>query len=138
VAIRFLHQHVPLALAVLVLTFRYVPESRGAASQGRIDVAGALLAAVGLGGIVYALIEAQVAGWGGKAVPGSLLIGLCALAIFLVVEWRHSSPMLPLRLFRSRDFAGANLLDAASLCCYRREFVFLPVEHCPGPWLFQR
>jgi EmrB/QacA subfamily drug resistance transporter len=120
--------NLPLALAVLLLTFRYVPESRGAAPKGGIDGLGALLAAVGLGGIVYALIEAQFAGWSGKVVPGSLLIGVCALALFMVVEWRHPTPMLPLRLFRSRDFAGANLLTLLLYAALGGSLFFLPLN----------
>ena len=120
--------NVPLALAVLVLTFRYVPESRGESSAGPIDWLGAVLAAVGLGGIVYALIEAQFAGWSNRPVLGALALGACALAAFLVVEWRHSAPMLPLRLFRSTDFAGANLLTLLLYFALGGSLFFLPLN----------
>jgi predicted MFS family arabinose efflux permease len=112
----------------LVLTFRYVPESRGESSGGPIDWLGAVLAAVGLGGIVYALIEAQFAGWSNRPVLGSLALGACALAAFLVVEWRHSAPMLPLRLFRSTDFAGANLLTLLLYAALGGSLFFLPLN----------
>jgi hypothetical protein len=85
-----------------------------------------LLAAVGLGGIVYALIEAQFAGWSGKVVLAA--IGVCALALFMVVEWRHPTPMLPLRLFRSRDFAGANLLTLLLYAALGGSLFFLPLN----------
>ena len=120
--------NVPLALAVLVLTFRHVPESRGESSDGPIDWLGAVLAAIGLGGIVYALIEAQFVGWSSRSVLGSLVLGACVLAAFLVVEWRHSTPMLPLRLFRSADFAGANLLTLLLYAALGGSLFFLPLN----------
>lgn len=121
--------NVPLALAVLALTFRYVPESRNEASQGQpIDWLGAVLAAVGLGGVVYALIESQTAGWGNGAVLGSLATGVLALLAFVAVEWRLTAPMLPLRLFRSRDFAGANLLTLLLYAALGGSLFFLPLN----------
>ncbi|MEP6997390.1 MAG: MFS transporter, partial [Betaproteobacteria bacterium] len=120
--------NVPLALAVLVLTFRYVPESRGESQGNRIDWPGAVLAAISLGGIVFALIEAQTAGWGDRAVLVSLAVGLCALPAFVAVELRHTAPMLPLRLFRSRDFAGANLLTLLLYAALAGSLFFLPLN----------
>ena len=120
--------NVPLALAVLVLTFRHVPESRGESSDGPIDWLGAVLAAIGLGSIVYALIEAPFAGLSSRSVLASLALGACVLAAFLVVEWRHSAPMLPLRLFRSADFAGANLLTLLLYAALGGSLFFLPLN----------
>lgn len=120
--------NMPLALAVLVLTLRYVPESRSQTRADRIDWFGAVLAAIGLGGVVYALIEAQTASWSDKAVLGSLAIGGLSLAVFLVVEWRQSAPMLPLHLFRSRDFAGANLLTLLLYAALGGSLFFLPLN----------
>ena len=120
--------NVPLAVAVLVLTFRYVPESRGESSEDPIDWLGAVLAAIGLGGVVYALIEAQFVGWSNQAVWGSLALGLCALAAFLVVEWRQRAPMLPLRLFRSTEFAGANVLTLLLYAALGGSLFFLPLN----------
>lgn len=120
--------NVPLAAAVLILTFRYVPESRGVSSEDPIDWLGAVLAAMGLGGVVYALIEAQFVGWGNQTIWGSLTLGLCALAAFLVVEWHHPAPMLPLRLFRSAEFAGANLLTLLLYAALGGSLFFLPLN----------
>jgi EmrB/QacA subfamily drug resistance transporter len=120
--------NVPLALAVLVLTFRYVPESRGESADGPIDWLGAVLAAIGLGGIVYALIEAPFVGWSSRPVLGSLALAAIVLAAFVVVEWRHSAPMLPLRLFRSADFAGANLLTLLLYAALGGSLFFLPLN----------
>jgi EmrB/QacA subfamily drug resistance transporter len=120
--------NVPLAVAVLVLTFRYVPESRGVSSEDPIDWLGAVLAAMGLGGVVYALIEAQFVGWSNQTIWGSLTLGLCALAAFVVVEWHHSAPMLPLRLFRSAEFAGANLLTLLLYAALGGSLFFFPLN----------
>jgi EmrB/QacA subfamily drug resistance transporter len=120
--------NVPLALAVLVLTLRHVPESRGERPEGRIDWTGAVLVAIGLGGVIYALIEAQTAGWTDRAVLGSLAVGLLALAAFIGVELRQPVPMLPLRLFRSRAFAGTNLLTLLLYAALGGSLFFLPLN----------
>jgi EmrB/QacA subfamily drug resistance transporter len=101
--------NLPLAVAILVLAVTRVPESRDPA-VGRIDWPGALLTTVGLGALVFGLIEAPAAGWTDPLVAASLLVGVAALAGFVAVERRVSQPMMPLGLFRSRTFSGANLL----------------------------
>src|ERR671921_133253 len=101
--------NVPLAIAVILIAVRHVPESRDPDAR-RLDIPGAILAAVGLGGIVYGLIESSNAGFGSVAVILSLLLGVFALVAFVVRERRTREPMLPLTLFRSRNFSGANLL----------------------------
>ncbi|MGH9436856.1 MAG: MFS transporter [Terriglobia bacterium] len=95
--------NLPIAAVVLALTTR-VPESRGQEhGQERLDWAGALLVTVGLGGVVFVLIEPPHAVIAGP-------IGVVLLIAFLFVEKRSRAPMLSLDLFRSRDFTGANLL----------------------------
>src|SRR5215212_7569030 len=101
--------NVPLAIAVILIAVRHVPESRDPAAR-RLDIPGAILATAGLGGIVYGLIESSNAGFGSVAVILSLFLGVLALVAFLVRERRTQEPMLPLTLFRSRNFSGANLL----------------------------
>jgi len=120
--------NVPIALVVLALTLRHVRESRSESPGGPIDGWGAGLAAIGLGGIVYALIEAQTAGFAARPVWGSLAIGALALAVFLAVEWRHPAPMLPLTLFRSSDFSGANLLTLLLYAALSGSLFFLPLD----------
>lgn len=99
--------NVPLALAVVGITLWRVPESRDPHAR-RLDLAGAVLAAVGLGGLVFGLLESSRSGLGNPLVVGALIIGAVALGAFLVVEWRSREPMMPLSLFRSRNFSGAN------------------------------
>ena len=101
--------NVPLAIAVVLISARYVPESRDPGAR-RLDLPGAALATLGLGGVVFGLIEASARGLADALVIASLTIGVAALAAFVLVERSSPEPMMPLGLFRSRDFAGANLL----------------------------
>ena len=101
--------NVPLAAAVIAISLRRIPESRSATAR-RVDWLGALVATVGLGGVVYGLIESISLGWDHPLVFGSLTVGLVCLIGFAFVEARVSSPMVPLSLFASRSFSGANLL----------------------------
>ena len=101
--------NLPLAAAVIVISLCRIPESRSAAA-GRIDLLGAFLATVGLGGLVTGFIESVNLGWSNPVVLGSLIVGCMSLAAFTFVESKVASPMLPLALFNSRSFSGANLL----------------------------
>jgi EmrB/QacA subfamily drug resistance transporter len=101
--------NIPFALAALAIAWLRVPESRNE-SAGRLDWPGAGLATLGLGGIVYALVEAPSRGWSSTAVALALITSAISLGLFAIVESRSMSPMLPLALFRSRNFGGANLL----------------------------
>ena len=102
--------NLPLAAAVVLISLWRVPESRDRKSSGRIDWMGATLATLGLAGVVFGLIESSRLTLFARPVIASLLAGAIALAAFVVLESRVKSPMVPLSLFRSRNFAGANLL----------------------------
>ena len=110
--------NVPMAVIVLTLLFWHVPESRDEQAAKKLDWWGAGLVTAGLGSLVYGLIEAGQAGLKQPMVLICLLIGIGLLIVFLFVEARVRAPMLPLSLFRSRNFSGANgitlLLYAAS------------------------
>jgi len=99
--------NVPLAIAVLTLTMWKVPESRNENAPRRLDWLGAILGTIGWGGVVYALIEFSTHS---SAVVIAAAIGIVALIAFFFVEAYSSAPMMPLSLYRSRDFTGANLL----------------------------
>ena len=99
----------PVAAISLWLTFRYVPETREGGDRA-LDPAGAVLATLGLGALVFGLIESSRLGLSHPLIAGTLAGGALLLVLFLAVEARGRSPMMPLALFRSRDFAGANLL----------------------------
>ena len=120
--------NLPLAAAVLVITARHVPESRDPTSAGRVDVVGAGLAVVFLAGLTYGLIEAPTRGWSSPAVVVSLVLAAVTAPAFLVVEHRRAHPMLPLELFRSRQFSGANAVTFAVYGALGGALFLLPVE----------
>jgi EmrB/QacA subfamily drug resistance transporter len=101
--------NLPLALAVIVISLRHIPESRNLA-DGHVDWIGALLVTLGLGGLVFGFIESIHLGWAHPLVYGSLIVGCACIILFLFVEARVASPMVPLTLFASSSFSGANLL----------------------------
>jgi EmrB/QacA subfamily drug resistance transporter len=102
--------NVPLAVIVLVLSLRFMNESRDPSRTAQIDWGGAALAVLGLGGLVFGLLEWPPLGVRHPVVVGALAIGACALLLLFAVERRVRNPMLPLALFRSRPFALANIL----------------------------
>ncbi|WP_190813780.1 MFS transporter [Saccharopolyspora pogona] len=99
--------NVPIAAAAL-LALRHVPESRNPAAAGRLDVYGAIAVTGGLAGAVYALIEIPTKGLDAVS-AGAAVVGVVALVAFPLIEMRHPDPLLPLSLFRSAQFTGANL-----------------------------
>ncbi len=101
--------NLPIAVAVIVISIWHVPESRSTKAK-RLDIPGALLVTLGLGALVYGLIESPELGWGHLTVLVSLALAVGSLVAFPFVEARSSSPMVPLKLFRSRTFSGANFL----------------------------
>jgi len=116
--------NVPLAAVVVAVTARHVPETRDPKAAGRFDVLGAVLAALALAGITYALTEAGhgllplVAGVGGVLVGGA----------FIVVERRAAEPMLPLELFSSRLFTAVNLVTLCVYGAFSGIFLLLTVQ----------
>jgi EmrB/QacA subfamily drug resistance transporter len=102
--------NVPLAAIVVMLSLRFMDESRDHARTARIDWMGALLGVLGLGGVVFGLLEWPPLGPRNPLVIGSLAIGALSLVLLIVVERRAQNPMMPLDLFRSRTFALTNIL----------------------------
>jgi EmrB/QacA subfamily drug resistance transporter len=99
--------NLPLAVVVLALAFRYVPESRDQETRRGLDWPGAALATISLGAIVYGLIESSRLGFGDTRVIIAEALGVITAVLFIFVEKHSRNPMLPLTLFRSRDFSGA-------------------------------
>jgi EmrB/QacA subfamily drug resistance transporter len=118
--------NLPLAVLVLFLTTRHVPESRDDADKGRLDLPGAVFATLGLGALTYGLIQAGAAGLTDAAALTALGIGAVALIIFVIIEARTATPMMPLGLFRSPTFAGANLLTLLLYGALGGALYFLP------------
>ncbi len=98
----------PLSILVVLVAVRRVPETRDMTATGRIDLIGAALAVIGLAGITYAIIEIPAAGLGSAQVVIPGLVGLLALATFVVNEQRAAHPMVPLSIFASKQFSSAN------------------------------
>jgi EmrB/QacA subfamily drug resistance transporter len=114
--------NLPIAVIVLAVTLLRVPESRNPEqSTENIDWIGALLATLGLGGIVFALIEPSHGVIAGTA-------GIMALIAFFFVEQHSRAPMLPFDLFRSRNFTGANLLTLFLYAALSGVFFFFPLN----------
>ena len=103
--------NVPLAVLVVVVAGRHVPESRDPGPHGRFDVLGAVLGAVALGALTYALITAGARV--GTDVVVAAVVAVVAGVLFVVRERRTTDPMLPPRLFADRQFTGANLATLA-------------------------
>jgi EmrB/QacA subfamily drug resistance transporter len=101
--------NIPLAAAVIVISMLHVPESRRARA-GTVDWLGAVAAILSLGGLVYGFLESAILGWTNLRVDASLLVGSVSLVFFVLVETRAADPMMPLDVFKSRSFSGANLL----------------------------
>ncbi len=118
--------NVPLAAVTLAIAFAHVPESRDDAADAPLDWRGGLLATVGLAALAYGLTAASQSGWGDAAVLASLATSVLALAAFVWWEARASAPMLPLGLFRSPLFTGANLLTLLLYFALSGAFFFLP------------
>ncbi len=119
--------NVPVAAAVIVISLWHIPESRERAA-GRIDWLGASLATAGLGGVVYGFIESANLGWAQPLVIGSLVAGFACLLGFAFVEGTVASPMVPLTLFESRSFSGANLLTLFLYAALGIFFFLFPMD----------
>lgn len=101
--------NIPLAALALVISLWHVPESRSS-NPDRIDWLGASIVTLGLAALVYGFLETSILGWTHPRVIGSLIVGFGSLVFFVFVEKSVRNPMVPLKLFRSASFSGANLL----------------------------
>jgi EmrB/QacA subfamily drug resistance transporter len=120
--------NLPLAFAVVIISFFKVPESKDDADLGPLDWLGACAATLGLGGVVYGLIESSRFGFSNPIVILTLVSGVAALLFFLWNEAHAQNPMVPLHLFRSRNFSGANLLTLLLYAAIGALFFFLSLN----------
>jgi EmrB/QacA subfamily drug resistance transporter len=111
--------NLPIALVLVAVTLMRVPESKAPSDHPRLDWTGVLLTTLGLGAVVFALVE---------YVPIAGAIGTILLIAFVIVERRSATPMLPMALFRSRTFTGANLLTLFLYTALNGLFFFLPMN----------
>lgn len=99
--------NLPIIVVAVVLALRHVPETRDEHANRHVDVAGGVVLAAGLGGLVFALIEGPAGGWSTIEVAMAVL-GALALVGWVFLELRLEHPMVPMGIFRSRQFSGAN------------------------------
>ena len=119
--------NVPIAAAVIAISLLKISETRNRV-QGTLDWLGAVLVTLGLAGVVVGFIESTNLGWRSPIVIASLLTGVLALGAFVMVERRASSPMVPPKLFASRDFAGANEMTLFLYSAISVFFFFFPMN----------
>ena len=120
--------NLPLAVAVILLSPK-VPESRNENASHHLDLPGSLLVTLGLGGVTYALIEwPACAHHGGHLLAVAAVLGVAALTGFVAVEHWSRVPMVSLKLFRSRNFAGANLLTLLLYASLGGLMFFFPMD----------
>src|SRR5438034_6212834 len=119
--------NIPIALLVILISLWHVPESSDEESAG-IDWWGAILGALGLGALVYALIESSRLGFTDRSVLIAFVGAAALFVIFLIFEARVGNPMLPLAVFRSQTFTGANLLTFLLYGALGGTLFFLPLN----------
>ena len=110
--------NVPIGLAAAVIAPTLLAESRVSSARRHFDIAGAASVTAGLSLLVYALVDANNAGWGSARTIGLLTLSAVLLVGFVVIERRTAAPLVPFRIFRLRTLTGANvvgLLVGASL-----------------------
>ena len=100
--------NLPLAVLVVAIAARHVPETKSPGPVPKLDIRGALCISGALAGITYGLIAASTDGWGSVQVVAPLVAGAVLFGLFILVEAREKEPMLPLEVFASRQFSAAN------------------------------
>ncbi len=126
--------NVPLAATVVALSVVFMKESKDSSRGKGIDWTGGALAVFGLGGIVLGLIEWPALGARHPIVLAALLLGVVMLVALVIVEGRGRSPMMPLKVFRSRTFSLANALTlllyaALAMVMFLVPLVLIQVQH---------
>jgi EmrB/QacA subfamily drug resistance transporter len=119
--------NVPIGAAVLLISARHVPESRDPDAPGRIDLEGAVLGFLALAGVTFGLVSGPALGWTRPAVFLSLIGGVVAGGAFLAAERHSTAPMLPLGLFRSRQFSVTNAVTFVVYAALGGALFLLPV-----------
>jgi EmrB/QacA subfamily drug resistance transporter len=99
--------NLPVAAAVIYVTLRHVPETRGAPAVGRLDIRGTALAVLALSGLTYGLIQGPEDEWAAPVVA-ALAVGALLMMAFIAWEARVRNPLVPLSMFRSRQFSATN------------------------------
>jgi EmrB/QacA subfamily drug resistance transporter len=120
--------NLPLSLVVVLIATRHVPETRDPNATGPVDVLGATLITLGLVGLAGGLIEAPTYGWSSGLVLGLLAVAVVGLVAFVVAERRERYPMLPLGIFRARQFTATNAVTFVVYAALGGALFLLPVQ----------
>jgi EmrB/QacA subfamily drug resistance transporter len=116
--------NVPVGAAAFVFSLRLVPESRDEQAQRSFDVAGAVTATGGLMALVYAIVQADLKGWGSTTTIGFFVLSIALLAAFVVIEQRSVAPLVRLSIFRVRSLTAANVVMLLVACGLFAMFFF--------------
>jgi len=120
-----LYVNVPIGIVAALLATRLLPEGREAAIGRVFDVAGAVTVTAGLVLLVYALVDANDAGWGSGQTLGLTVIALLILGLFVAIERRTKLPLVPMTIFRNKTLRGANIVSVATTMAMFPMFFFL-------------
>jgi len=118
--------NLPLSVFLLAVLYAGVPESRDESGARKLDILGAVLITLGLGGVVFGLLESSRLGFAETVVWAPLVVGFILTGLFLVRQKMAASPMMPLSLFRSRAFSGANIMTFFLYGAMSGSLFFLP------------
>lgn len=118
--------NVPIGLITLAILLSRVPESKDEEASGHLDWIGASLATLGLGGITFGLIESSNYGMGSPIVLFAIGLGVASLVAFVYSQSKIAHPMIPLSLFRSSNFSGANLITLLLYGAFSVTLFFMP------------
>ncbi|MDQ4114713.1 MAG: MFS transporter, partial [Actinomycetota bacterium] len=119
--------NVPVAVLIVIVALRHVPESRDPDAGGRLDLTGTVLAAAGLGALTFGLTRAGEVGLVGS-VAATAAVGVACLVAFVVVEARSTHPLVPLELFRNPQFSAANAVTLLVYAALGVIFVLLVLQ----------
>jgi EmrB/QacA subfamily drug resistance transporter len=119
--------NLPIAAAVLWMVWRRVPAMKGEAG-GPVDWMGSVVVTIGLIGVTFALIEAPTRGWTSATILTAAMVGAGSLIAFVFVERQATNPIVPLTLFRSRQFTGANVLTLLLYAALSGAMFLLPFQ----------
>lgn len=100
--------NLPIGVALMWVARRYIPET--GKHSGKFDLAGALASTLGMSALVFGIVQSAVSGWNHALTLEALAMGLVLLALFVWIEWRAKQPIMPLRLFASKERSGAYLV----------------------------
>jgi EmrB/QacA subfamily drug resistance transporter len=117
-----------LVVAVAAVGLRHIPETRGDSLGRHLDLPSAGLALLAVAGLVYAVVQGPVDGFTAPSTVAAAAVGGVAGAGFVLAQFRRRDPMVPLRLFRSRQFSGANLFTVLAYCAIGGSFFFCAVH----------